>query len=155
MPKGSKAKTKLGRNELIIALVVLTLSLVGLFISLRSQPPTVEVNGHTFKVQVADTSSARRTGLSGQEALDEDEGMIFIFFENDIHSFWMKDMLFSIDIIWIDENYRVVHIEENVSPSTYPESFAPTVESRYVLEVYTGQVEAKDISLGDEVIFNR
>lgn len=154
MPKGSKAKTKLARNELLVALFILVLSGVGLFFSTRSDVPTVNVDGNIFKVQVADDPAERRQGLSGQPALENDEGMIFIFEENGKHGFWMKDMNFSIDIIWIDQNFRVVHIEEMVSPSTFPESFIPSVDARYVLEVYTGQAAAQGINLGDEVQFN-
>lgn len=154
MPKGSKAKTKLGRSELIVAALLLILSIGGLVFSTRTEGPTVVVDGNTFKVQVSDDISERRLGLSGQDALANDEGMIFIFDESDMHGFWMKDMKFSIDIIWIDENLRVVHIEEGVSPSTYPESFVPSVDARYVLEVYTGQAAAQGIGLGDAVELN-
>ncbi len=154
MPKGSKAKTKSARNEYVIAGVVLVLSIAGLIYSTRTQQPSVIVDGNTFEVQVADSLAERRLGLSGQDALENDEGMIFVFDENGQHNFWMKEMNFSIDIIWIDENLRVVHIEEMVSPSTYPESFAPNVEARYVLEVYTGQAEAQGIDLGDEVVLD-
>ena len=89
--------------------------------------------------------------MSGQDALKKDEAMLFIFDEPGMHGFWMKDMRFSIDIIWIDENLRVVHLEENVSPSSYPESFIPSVDAKYVLEIYTGQAAAQGIGLGDAV----
>ena len=154
MPKGSKAKTKLARNELLVAFFILVLSGVGFVYSQRAEASTVTVDGQEFKVQVADDLAERRLGLSGQSALENDEGMIFIFEESGMHGFWMKDMNFSIDIIWIDENFRVVHIEDMISPSTFPESFVPSVDARYVLEVYTGQAAAQGIDLGDEVVFD-
>ena len=152
MPKGNKAKTRLGRNELIASVLVLVASLGGLYFSSRDTfVPTATINQHEFRLQIADDSAERKLGLSGQDALDNDEAMLFIYSTSDMYGIWMKDMKFSIDIIWMDENQRVVHIEENISPSTYPESFIPSVDARYVLEVYTGQVEAKGIGLGDEV----
>ncbi len=153
MPKGSKAKTKLARNEFLVALFILALSGLGFFYSMREYAPQITVDGNTFTVQVSDEQAERRQGLSGQAALENDEGMIFIFPENGRHGFWMKDMNFSIDIIWIDENFRVVHLEEMISPSTYPDSFVPSVDARYVLEIYTGQAQAQGIGLGDEVVF--
>lgn len=154
MPKGNKAKIRLARNELIVAGILLVLSLVGLYLSNISHTSVVDVGGNSFSVQVADDASERRLGLSGQDALENDEGMLFIFNEPDRYGFWMKDMNFSIDIIWIDENLRVVQIEEEVSPSTYPERFIPNIEALYVLEIYTGQSEAQGIKLGDQVKLN-
>lgn len=154
MPKGSKAKIRLARNEIIVAVTILLLSLGGLVYSNQSHGPVVIVDGQEFKAQVSDDPAERRQGLSGQDALENDEAMIFIFDEPGMHGFWMKDMKFSIDIIWIDENLRVVHIEENVSPSTYPESYFPSVDAKYVLEIYTGQAAAQGIGLGDGVELN-
>ena len=154
MPKGSKAKTKLARSEIAAAIIVLVLSVGGLIYSQRGDSPSVSVGDRSFDVQVVDDPAERAKGLSGQSALDNDEGMLFIMERPDRHGIWMKDMLFSIDILWIDENFRVVHIEEMVSPNTYPETFRPNVDSLYVLEVYTGQVAAQGLRLGDEVIFD-
>ena len=66
----------------------------------------------------------------------------------------MKDMDFSIDIIWLDRDRRVVHIEKNVSPNTYPDVFRSNVAAKYVLEVYSGQAGARGIGLGDQAEFD-
>lgn len=82
----------------------------------------------------ATTPEARERGLSGRGSLPPDRAMLFVF-ENDAqHSIWMKDMRFSIDIVWLDSEKRVIHQELNVSPSTYPTSFQPETNARYVLE---------------------
>ena len=154
MPRGNKAKTRLARNEILVAVGIILLSIGGLIYSTRDSGPTVTVDGNVFKVQVSDDADERRQGLSGQDALDNDEGMIFVFDRPGMHGFWMKDMKFSIDIIWIDENLRVVHLEEAVSPSTFPESFVPSVDALYVLEIYTGQAAAQGIDLGDAVVLD-
>ena len=74
---------------------------------------------------------------------------IFIFENEEIHSFWMKDMLFSIDILWIDSNFKIVHIENGVSPESYPKIFTPNTKSLYVLEISAGQVNILNMKVGD------
>ncbi|MEZ4200325.1 MAG: DUF192 domain-containing protein [Candidatus Paceibacterota bacterium] len=73
------------------------------------------------------------------------------FDELDYHGIWMKDMLFPIDIIWIDNDLTVIHIEENVTPETYPAVFRPTEPARFVLEVNAHFVDQFQIKVGDPV----
>ncbi len=98
-----------------------------------------------IKVQLADTDAAREQGLSGVTFLSEDSGMLFVFPDSSLYGFWMKDMNFALDIIWVDEFKQIVGIEENVSTSTYPNVFYPPVVVKYVLEVNSGK--AKDLGL--------
>ena len=79
--------------------------------------------------------------------------MLFVFPADGRHSFWMKDMLFSIDMLWLDANGRVVHVEKGVSPATFPQTFTPSSPSRYVLEVPSGFCDAHGIEVGDMAIF--
>lgn len=111
----------------------------------------VIINEKVFSVSIMDTAKARENGLSGRSPITIDEGMLFIFEKEDFYGFWMKDMLFSIDMIWIDANLKVVHIERNVSPQTYPKVFRPTSKSLYVLEILAGQSEINNIKIGDSV----
>ena len=80
--------------------------------------------------------------------------MLFVYDEPDIPSFWMKDMKFSIDIIWIDENNKVVGIEKNINPETYPQTFAPSRQILNVLEVNAGWSDAHSIEIGDKITVN-
>ncbi|RJR14028.1 DUF192 domain-containing protein [Candidatus Parcubacteria bacterium] len=112
---------------------------------------TIQVGGKTIQVDVADSTEERERGLSGRTSLEKDQGMLFIFPENGQHSFWMKDMNFSIDIIWIAESGEIVHIEQDVAPESYPTIFTPQEESRYVLEVPAGFVGEHSIRVGDIV----
>jgi len=109
------------------------------------------INGTTFHVEVADTDALREQGLSGRESLDESEGMLFVFDKQARHLFWMKDMNFSIDILWLDEGYRIVDMDQNISPKTYPKTFQSDVPVRYVLEVSSGWAERNRIQIGDTV----
>ncbi|MBL8157995.1 DUF192 domain-containing protein [bacterium] len=101
-----------------------------------------------LRVAVADTDALRAQGLSGSAPLADDEGMLFIFDEDGVYPFWMKDMLYSIDIFWLDATGSVVHIEKNLSPDTYPQSFTPHSPARYVLEVRAGFADQHDIQIG-------
>jgi uncharacterized protein len=114
----------------------------------------VHIGGSTLNVEEADTPEARTQGLSGRPTLQTEDSMLFIFDEPGIYSFWMKDMNFSIDIFWIDENLRVVYMKENASLASYPESFKPATPVKYVLETVAGFAEKNGIKIGDRVRFD-
>lgn len=118
-----------------------------------TETPTVTIARTTFSVTVADTDSERQQGLSGVPGLPEGAGKLFLFDVPGQPAFWMKDMRFSIDIVWIDAHWKVIDISEHLSPDTYPQTFAPRAPVRYVLEVPAGTVDSRGISIGDEVLF--
>jgi len=117
----------------------------------------VKVNGITIPVEVAKTDVQRRKGLSNRDGLPEGEGMFFEFAQKDIKPpFWMKDMKFAIDILWIDDN-EIVQIDKNVQP---PEAetandelifYVPNQPIDYVLEVTAGFTEEHNIEVGNTV----
>ncbi len=113
----------------------------------------IKISGQKIKVDLALTSETRARGLSGRAVLKEDEGMLFVFENVDKYKFWMKDMNFPIDIIWIDENQKVVYIQKNATPESYPETFGGEQNSKYVLEVVSGFSEQSDLKEGDKVSF--
>lgn len=106
----------------------------------------------SLDVWIADTPYKRSKGLSVVDELNEDEGMFFVFEQSGIYPFWMKDMQFPIDIIWVDESMRIVYIHEYVIPEDYPHSYNPKQEALYVLETPSGFVETYGIAIGDTVI---
>lgn len=107
----------------------------------------------TFPVDLALTPAERTQGLSGRASLKKDTGLFFVFESSDKYGFWMKDMNFSIDILWIDESMKIVHIEPSVSPSTYPKSFVSPVPARFVLELPAGTAKTHKIQMGDSINF--
>ena len=113
----------------------------------------IHIGSVEVKVQVADTSVERMKGLSGQRGFEEGTGMFFIFDKPAIQGFWMKDTLFSIDIVWINENLEVIGIERAVSPTTFPKVFYSPGEIRYVLELPAEYSEENGIDTGDKVYF--
>ena len=100
---------------------------------------------------VADTVQSRAQGLSGRAGLAEGEGMLFVFPQDGKYGFWMKDMRFSIDILWLAADGKIVYIAENVSPDSFPQSFESDVPARYVLELPAGYTALHSIAVGDGV----
>ena len=109
----------------------------------------VKIGDTIVRATIADTPAAQEKGLGGRTYLASDEGMLFIFPRDGEYAFWMKDMHFSIDIIWISADGRIVYIAPNVSPATYPEDFVPPAPARYVLEVPAGFADLHGVKVGD------
>ncbi len=102
----------------------------------------------TIHSLIASTSEQMTTGLSYRDSIAGDTGMTFFFAKSDIYGFWMKDMSFPIDIVWIDENKKVVGIEPDLKVESYPESVLPKVPVRYVLELNSGGAQYFGIATG-------
>jgi len=112
---------------------------------------TVQVQGQVFKVEVERSESAREKGLSGRRLLVDSRGMLFLFDTPGMYEFWMKDMRFSIDIVWIVQG-KIVDISRNVPAPKAGESpvkVKPRTPADTVLEVKSGT--ALKWQLGDVV----
>ena len=114
----------------------------------------LKIAGQNIKVDIADTPALREQGLSGRQVLGDSEGMLFVFPQSGTHGFWMKDMNFAIDIIWIGEDMKVVYIEKDAQPDSYPNTFGPNENAKYVLEVSAGFSEKNNVKVGDRVEFD-
>jgi uncharacterized protein len=122
-------------------------------------PTTVTIGDASFPVELAVTLQQRAQGLSGRPSLAPGTGMLFIFGSEGRHSFWMKDMRFPLDMVWISAEYAVVDITEDVPPpapgqttSELP-TYMPAELAQYVLEINAGEAESADIHIGDMVEF--
>jgi uncharacterized protein len=116
----------------------------------------VTVNGLVLVADIAATDEQRTKGLSVKDSLAENEAMLFVFDNEAEHIFWMKDMKFPIDIIWIDTDKTVVHIEHNLQPCSSEllcPTYKPIGDSLYVLETVGGFAEKHDIVKGTLVDF--
>ncbi len=111
--------------------------------------PQLEIGNTVIKIEIADTDLARAQGLSGRSSLPTDSGLLFIFSTPGKPGFWMKDMHFPIDIIWLDEDWRVAAITANLAPETYPQVFYPPTPIKYVLEVNAGLAEKNQLKIGN------
>jgi uncharacterized protein len=112
----------------------------------------IKIDEIPLQVQIADTKSRQIRGLMFQDQLPYDQGMIFVFQQPGLHSLWMLNMQFSLDMIWFDQDGKVVHIEKDVPPCktaleiTTCQSIIPDSESVYVLEVTSGFVDQNNIT---------
>ncbi len=113
----------------------------------------IKVNDIPLEVQIADTKPTRVRGLMFQDELPFDQGMLFVFPESGLHSLWMLNMQFPLDMIWFDSDGAVIHIEKNVPPCVIPieiaagcPSFVPSGEATYILEVTSGFIEQYNIT---------
>lgn len=113
---------------------------------------TLRVNNQTFAAEFATTDTARQKGLSDRPSIADDQAMVFVFHNPDTRCFWMKDMKFDIDIVWLDAAKRVNAVEQQVTPDTYPSSFCH-VNAKYVVEFASGTVRQLGLRLGDTFQF--
>lgn len=126
---------------------------VGLWLVGSKRSYQVVINDTPIAVEVADTPQKQHSGLSGRRSLPEGEGMLFVFNEPETHEFHMKNMKFSIDIIWMDQHREIIDVTHSFSPDTHPETISPRQPAQYVLEVPAGFSEEHDITLGDTASF--
>lgn len=113
--------------------------------------PVVHIAGIPIRVDIADTESARKQGLSGRAGLEEARGMLFVFDEPGYHGMWMKDMQFPIDVVWVSEDLRVVEVVHRLDPDTYPQIFEPPQPAKYMIETKVNFTETFGIQVGDSV----
>jgi len=117
----------------------------------------ITINDVDLQADVALSSEEQTKGLSIKDSLKSNEGMIFPYESPRTLSFWMKDMKFPIDILWLDGDKKVVHIEEGLQPCSpfLPcPSYTPDVQAQYVLETVAGFSSANGITTGTPVEFN-
>lgn len=140
------------------------------FLATRCQPPGVSelsspdfflsgatstvitVAGIDIPVELAQTAAEKQSGLSGRAKLPAGHGLLFVFDEPDYQSFWMKDMNFALDIIWINQG-KIVDIKSDLPPErAWPKNvYTPKCPANYVLEVNAGEAQTYGWKVGDEV----
>lgn len=140
------------KNYIILGALILFIVLVFVFVDPKTdssiQKATLNLPEKEISLIVADTDETRTRGLSGKRSLPRDSAMLFVFPELGEHGIWMKDMNFSIDIIWLDQEKKIVHIEERISPETYPEIFYSKKKAMYVIETIAGFVAKNGLKIG-------
>ena len=152
MPSASKAKIKSALSPLFIVSIIL----ISAVVLLASQPkgPRVNFANASVDVEIAQSNIDRKVGLGNHNSLGEGSGMLFIFELSATHGFWMENMDFPIDIIWMNEKRQIVHIENSVSPDSYPNVFYPNLPAKYVLETNSGWAKSHNVRVGDIAYFD-
>lgn len=117
----------------------------------RDTVSTVQIGERPqMSVVVAGTPETRTQGLSGTDQVPK-EGLLFVFPQPGKHGFWMKDMRYTIDILWIDESGKIIDITDDFLPSSYPEIYTPKSDVLYVLETSENFIEDEKIQIGEQV----
>lgn len=142
--------------KILIGAFIATVLLFGFLLLSRKEQPTITIHSHAFSVEIADTSDERTKGLSGRTNLDENTGMLFVFEEPGHYSFWMKDTLIPLDIIFIKNN-RIVTIYKNAQPQgnisdNQLQRYSPREPVNYVLEINGGLSEKYGFEEEDVVV---
>ena len=112
---------------------------------------TAIIDGNEFSVQIADSEVERNKGLSGKGSMSHKDGLLFIFDKTGDYGFWMKDMNFPIDIIWIKDD-KVVYVLPDVKQDSYPNVFYSSEPANEVLEINAGLSEKLGINAGDSFL---
>jgi uncharacterized membrane protein (UPF0127 family) len=157
----SKTKTKNPFQKILIIIGLIAFFVYAVnFVKHRPNLTEIKIGTSAIFAQTADTEHERSMGLSYAEKIDDNSGMLFVFDETGPKNFWMRDMLFDIDIIWLDENKQVVGFFERVSKNSYnrehPELsriYHSPDNTKYVLEVNAGIIEKLKIKTGDTFDF--
>jgi uncharacterized membrane protein (UPF0127 family) len=110
------------------------------------------LHGVCMPLERATTESQRVKGLSGRDNLPANSGLLFVYERPNNQCFWMKDMKFSIDMVFVDSNKRIIKIYDAVEPSTYPKTFCAD-NAQYVLEFNAGFAQSKGLSIGQALQF--
>ena len=152
---------------LLFAGVIVFIIAVGIFTKDLTKPSStttqvkkeVSIEDAAVLAEIADDEAERKIGLSEKAYLGEDEGMLFVFPEKTSSAgFWMKDMKFPIDIVWINDD-KVVKIDKNVKPEPgvgdeQLKLYYPETPINYVLEVKAGFAEENSVKPGDKVVIS-
>jgi len=111
---------------------------------------------HCFTVEIAKTPQERQLGLMFRKQLSLNRGMLFVFPEEKLYAFWMKNTYLPLDIIWLNKNKEIVFIKEGAKPCL-AETCAliePTRSALYVLEINAGLVKETGMKIGDQLEFS-
>jgi hypothetical protein len=113
-------------------------------------------SGTVLQTEVMVEDEDRMMGLMFRPSLPEDHAMLFVFERPDFHGIWMKNCKFPIDIVWLDESRRVVHVAEKVPPCKTKEcpSYLPLQKASYVIEMNAGQARREKAVVGASVTFD-
>src|SRR5579872_3196378 len=135
--------------------IIILLSVFGFyFLVAQAAQKDITINHYQLSVDIARIPQEYERGLSGRKSLQENQGMLFVFPKEDNVGFWMIDMNFPLDIIWMNKNCEVVYISKN-TPACQNRETCPVINpykpSQYVLEVVSGFSEKHYISIGEKL----
>jgi uncharacterized membrane protein (UPF0127 family) len=121
--------------------------------------PIVELKGHSFDIEIAADDASRERGLMFRDTMPADHGMLFLFERPAVQTFWMKNTHIPLDILYFDQNYKLVSMSARTPPCYSPGDNCPIYPSaapaQYVLELNAGTAEKLGVKPGDELKVTR
>ena len=115
----------------------------------------VTINDIAFYIELADDDNERAMGLMYRKQMADEEGMLFIFPNSQYRAFWMKNTLIPLDILYFDQNRKLINISENTPPCKNTTTRCPNYPSKkpakYVLEINAGLSKKHGFNAGDEL----
>lgn len=147
------------KKTLVVALVAVCVVVVIVVMAsmiMKSQPSSaLRIGDGVYDARFATTPTTRAQGLSGTSSLGKAEALVFVFPTDGKWKIWMKDMNYPLDIVWLDDDKSVIYSVENALPEGGEDViFEPPTDARYVIELSSGSVEARNIVVGDRAEFD-
>lgn len=137
----------------VIVLWILFLWIWVFYINLNKEnTPSIVIKNDKYKLQLAITNEQQQQGLMNVSSLPKDQWMLFVFPKSDYYSFWMKNTLIPLDMIWIDENYKIVDIQSALPCKQVDcPHYNPFYKAKYVLEINWWLSNKNNYKVGDSV----
>ena len=127
--------------------------------TVRAAGPSVELDGHHFQIEVAADDASRERGLMFRDSMPADHGMLFRFDRPALQTFWMKNTHIPLDILYFDQNYKLVSMSQRTPPCLSASNDCPTYPSaapaQYVLELNAGTADKIGVKIGDTLKVTR
>ncbi len=110
-------------------------------------------SGAILNVEVADTAAKRAKGLMNRTSMDQNSGMLFDFKTPMVSTFWMKDTLIPLDMMWVDKDLNIVYIQKDAKPCTTAQcpSYGSHIPSLYVVETNSGWTTVNNVQVGQKI----
>ena len=146
------------KKKLLLSILIIFV-IISIFVYRDNQQPNlfpaykqsrVHIGNSEYRLYHADDDEKRAQGLSNTEKLPADQGIMFVFASKEKYSFWMKDMKYSLDFIFLDNNV-VVDIYEDIRPDSYPNIISPRRPVNKVIELNAGEIKKAGITIGDKL----
>lgn len=152
-----KFDNKFMDKRTVFLLLVLFGIIISALLSINKETSNYQVcfKNNCFEVKLADNIKKREQGLMFVRELGSGQGTLFVFEREEIYPFWMKNTIISLDIIWLDQERKIVFIKENAQPCV--DDFCPNIvpdgAAKYVLEINNGQAKEFNLEIGDQADF--
>jgi len=145
--------------KIVLFIVIAVLVYVFYYNFYRYSGTTVNINGYVFKTDVVTSIVDMQKGLSGRETITDNQAMLFVYEDKNKRVFWMKDMNFNIDLLWIDDDQIVGYEKDMLAPAKDTpldnlKRYSSNAKVNKVLEIKAGLIDKLNIKIGDKVNIN-